>query len=75
MVTFSIIAFAEVARSVRLINILFGVWLIAAPWLLDGVSSPLATGNSIICGALLIALAIPRGTIKDSYASWDRYII
>jgi len=31
--------------------------------------------NSIVCGALLIALAIPRGTIKDSYASWDRYIV
>ncbi|MHB8622875.1 MAG: SPW repeat domain-containing protein [Sulfuricaulis sp.] len=75
VVTFSIIAFAEVARSMRLINILFGVWLIAAPWLLNGVSSPLATGNSIICGALLIALAIPRGTIRDSYASWDRYIV
>ena len=75
MVTFSIIAFSEVARSMRFINILFGVWLIAAPWLLDGVSSQLATGNSILCGALLIALAIPRGPVKDSYAGWDRYII
>ena len=75
VVTFSIIAFSEVARSVRFINIPFGLWLIAAPWLLDGVSSPLATGNSILCGALLVALAIPRGTIKDSYAGWDRYII
>ncbi len=75
VVTFSIIAFSEVARSVRFINILFGVWLIAAPWLLTGISSSLATANSIVCGALLVALAIPRGTIKDSYASWDRYII
>ena len=75
VVTFSIIAFSEVARSVRFINIAFGAWLIAAPWLLEGVSSQFATGNSVVCGALLIALAIPRGPVKNSYAGWDRYII
>jgi hypothetical protein len=75
VVTFTIIALAEVARSVRFINIAFGVWLIAAPWLLDGIASPLATWNGVICGVLLIALAIPRGKIKDSYAGWDRYIV
>tara|TARA_R110001606_G_C15404705_1_gene654317 strand:- start:48322 stop:51324 length:3003 start_codon:yes stop_codon:yes gene_type:complete len=75
VVTFTIIALAEVARSVRFINIAIGVWLIAAPWLLDGIASPLATWNSVICGVLLIALAIPRGKIKDSYAGWDRYIV
>jgi hypothetical protein len=75
VVTFSIIAFAEVARSVRFINIVFGAWLIAAPWLLDGAASPLATWNGVICGLLLIALAIPRGPVKDSYAGWDRYVV
>lgn len=75
VVTFSIIAFAEVARSVRFINIVFGVWLIAAPWLLDGIASPLAIWNGVISGILLIALAIPRGPVKDSYAGWDRYIV
>jgi nucleoside-diphosphate-sugar epimerase/uncharacterized membrane protein len=75
VVTFTIISLAEVARSVRFINILFGAWLIAAPWLLDGIASPLAIGNGVICGVLVIALAIPRGKIKDSYAGWDRYIV
>jgi hypothetical protein len=75
VVTFTIIALAEVARSVRFINIPFGVWLIAAPWLLDGITSPLATWNGVICGALLIVLAIPRGRIKNTYAGWDRYVI
>ena len=53
------------------------VWhtLIAAPWLLDGIASPLATWNGVICGVLLIALAIPRGPIKESHAGWDRYIV
>jgi len=75
VVTFSIMAWAEVGRAIRFINILFGAWLIAAPWLLDGIASPLATWNGVISGAILIALAIPRGRIKDSYAGWDRYIV
>lgn len=75
VVTFSIIAFAEVARSVRFINVLFGLWLIIAPWLLTGVPSSLALFDSVICGLLLIALSIPRGTIRESYANWDRYVI
>jgi nucleoside-diphosphate-sugar epimerase len=75
VVTFSIMAWAEVGRAIRFINIPFGAWLIAAPWLLDGIASPLATWNAVICGVLLIALALPRGRIKDSYAGWDRYIV
>jgi hypothetical protein len=75
VVTFSIIAWAEVARSVRFINILFGIWLIAAPWLLEGAGSALAYWSSTISGMLLIALALPLGGIRNSYAGWDRYII
>jgi len=75
VLTFTLIALAEVGRATRFINIPFGLWLIAAPWLLDGIASPLATWNGVICGVLLIVLAIPRGKIKDSYAGWDRYIV
>jgi uncharacterized membrane protein/predicted RNA-binding Zn-ribbon protein involved in translation (DUF1610 family) len=75
VVTFSIMAWAEVGRAIRFINIPFGIWLIAAPWLLDGIASPLATWNGVICGLLLIVLALPRGRIRDSYAGWDRYIV
>jgi nucleoside-diphosphate-sugar epimerase/uncharacterized membrane protein len=75
VVTFSIMAWAEVGRAIRFINIPFGAWLIAAPWLLDGIASPLATWNGVISGVLLIVLALPRGRIKDSYGGWDRYIV
>ena len=75
IVTFSIIAFAEVARAARFINIVFGIWLIAAPWLLAGIASPLAIWSGVISGVLLIALAMPRGRIENSYASWDRYVV
>lgn len=75
VVTFSIIAMAEVARAVRFINVAFGAWLIAAPWLLEGAGSAAATGNGMVCGALLILLALPKGAIKNAYAGWDRYIV
>lgn len=75
VVVFAIMALAEVGRAIRFINIPFGAWLIAAPWLLDGAGSPLSAWNGVIGGALLIALAIPRGKIRDSYAGWDRYIV
>jgi hypothetical protein len=29
----------------------------------------------VICGVLLIVLALPRGRIKDTYAGWDRYVV
>ncbi|WP_198409098.1 MULTISPECIES: vitamin K epoxide reductase family protein [Novosphingobium] len=75
VVVFSIMAFAEVARPVRFINVLFGAWLIAAPWLLEGGGSALAAWNGVIMGTLLIVFAIPRGPVHDSYAGWDRYVI
>ncbi len=75
VVTFSIMAWAEVGRALRFVNIPLGLWLIAAPWLLDGVASPLAIWNGVISGAVLIALAVPRGRIRDSYAGWNRYIV
>ena len=74
VVTFSVMAFAEVGRAVRFLNMAFGAWLVAAPWLLDGIASPLAIWNSMIVGALLMGLAIPRGPVKNSYAGWDRYV-
>jgi hypothetical protein len=66
VMTFSIMAFAEVGRAIRFLNIPFGAWLIAAPWLLDGIASPLAVLNGVISGVVLIALAVPRGKSQGS---------
>ena len=75
VVTFSIIAFAEVARAVRFLNIPAGLWLIAAPWLLDGAGSPLAQWGSVVAGVLIVALSVPRGSIRNSYGGWNVFVV
>ncbi|WP_216840447.1 NAD-dependent epimerase/dehydratase family protein [Falsiroseomonas tokyonensis] len=74
--TVAIIATAEVARPLRFVNALFGAWLTVAPWLLEGVASPVAAWASVAAGVLLIALSLPRGPRTDEhYAGWDRYVV
>ena len=65
VVTFAIIAFAEVARPLHFINMAFGLWLIAATWLLTGNFTPFADWAGRAGGILLIALSIPRGRIAN----------
>lgn len=74
IVTFAVIAIGEVVRAARFINILFGAWLIAAPWLLTGFTSS-AGWNGVVMGAALIVLSLPRGNVKERYGSWNRYIV
>ena len=75
IVTFSIIAFAEVARALRFLNVPAGLWLIAAPWVLEGAHSPIAQWGSVIAGILIVGLAIPRGSIKNSYGGWNVFVV
>ena len=74
-ITVAIIATAEVARALRFLNVLFGAWLLAAPFLLEGGSSA-ATIVSIVVGLALIVLSLPRGKRSaEHYAGWDRLIL
>jgi nucleoside-diphosphate-sugar epimerase/uncharacterized membrane protein len=75
IITIAVCAMAEVARSLRFINALFGVWLIAAPWLLAGATAG-ASWNDVVAGLLIIALSLPRGRRSaEHYGSWDRFVI
>lgn len=73
VVTVSVTALAELARPVRFINVLLGIALMGAPWMLDG-GSPLADWAGVLAGIALVALSIPRGRISHSYGSWDRLL-
>jgi nucleoside-diphosphate-sugar epimerase len=74
IVTVAIIAMAEVARPLRFINGLFGLWLILAPWILAGAGAA-ASWAGVVAGGLLLLLSLPRGRVKEHYGSWDRYIV
>ncbi|HEY3699992.1 MAG TPA: vitamin K epoxide reductase family protein [Spongiibacteraceae bacterium] len=71
--TFSIAAFAETVRPLRAINSVLGIWLLLAPWLIDGASITAAIG-SVIVGGLLIVLTLPRGPVVRNYGEWNRYL-
>ncbi len=40
------------------INVVFGVWLIAAPWVLGFAGTTAATVDFVVVGALVLALAL-----------------
>tara|TARA_R110002096_G_scaffold364311_1_gene557378 strand:- start:17132 stop:19684 length:2553 start_codon:yes stop_codon:yes gene_type:complete len=75
VITVAVIAMAEVARAVRFINVLFGAWLVIAPWLLTGSQLDGSVSTSVV-GLLLIGLSLPRGRRSaEHYGQWDRLIV
>lgn len=74
VVTWAVIAFGEVARPVRWLNIPMGAWLLVSPWLLSG-QTDWSRWNDAAAGALLIALAVHRGRIEHRFGSWNRYLV
>lgn len=74
VITVAVMALSEVGRPLRFINAAFGLWLLAAPWLLAG-GGTLGTIGDLVVGLVLIALSLPRGTRSEQhYGGWDRYV-
>jgi nucleoside-diphosphate-sugar epimerase/uncharacterized membrane protein len=73
IVTFAVIALADVGRAMRFVNIVFGAWVIAAPWLLAGATSASRLSDAIV-GALVILCSLPCGPVRERYGTWQRYI-
>lgn len=74
VVTVAIVAFAEVARAARFINIVLALGIIVLPWVFGGAT--LASSiNDLIIGVLIIALSIPPGKIKNTYKNWNPLIL
>ncbi len=75
VLTTAVIAMAEVARPLRFVNVLFGLWLIASPWLMEGGQIG-GSISSALCGVVLIGLSVPRGRrSNEHYGEWDRLIV
>lgn len=75
VITVAVIATAEVARALRLLNLPLAAWLLAAPWLTDNPSA-VDLAVSAIAALAIAALSLPRGRrSKEHYASWDPYVL
>lgn len=72
VVTVSITALAEAARTLRFLNIFLGLGLLIVPFLFG--QSVIVIAVVALSAVAIIALSIPRGPIKSSYGSWNRYI-
>ncbi len=70
-VAISIIAMAEVARALRVINLLFAVVALILAFFVSG--SGLI--SHIVVGLALGVMTLRRGPIKEKYGSWDRFIV
>lgn len=69
--TASVIAMAEVIRSVRFTNVALALWVVVVAVLAtDGIAMPVL----IVAGAALAILSLPRGSIRQAYAGWSRSI-
>jgi len=74
IITVAVIAMAEVVRAGRWLNVLPGLWLVVAPWVLSGGQSR-ATVNTVIVGVAVLLLSLPRGKVLEHYGTWDRAIV
>ena len=68
------VAWAEVSRLVRVLNVLIGLTIAIAAWVFLDVSLA-ARLSDLVAGVLLIALSVPRGPIRDRYGSWDPFVV
>ena len=74
VVTVAIVAFAEVTRAARFINIALALAIIVLPWVFGG-ATPASGINNLIIGLLIIALSISPGKIKNTYDDWNALIV
>ncbi|WP_149193597.1 vitamin K epoxide reductase family protein [Luteimonas suaedae] len=75
IVTVAVMAMAEVGRALRFVNVALGLWLVIAPWVLEGAGTAAAWAGVVI-GLAVVALSLPRGKrSREHYGGWDRYVV
>lgn len=73
MIAVSVIACAEVFRSLRYLHLVLGLGLLVTVWFYpEPYSSP--NWNNYAMGVLAILLCVPRGHVKEAYGSFTRCI-
>jgi len=73
VVTWAVIGFGQIIRPIRLLNLVTGVVIVAAPWMIEGATTASRT-NDVAVGVLVMALSLPRGRIQEQFATWNRVL-
>jgi hypothetical protein len=73
IVTWAVIAFGEIARPIRLLNVPIGLWVAIAPWVLAG-ATPTSRWLDLAVGLAIAALSVRRGRIEERFGNWNRYL-
>lgn len=73
IVSLAIISMSAVARSLRFIHLLLGLWLAIAPLLFAAPAA--AVWNGIVAGVMLMLLSFPKGKMEGSRGNFDKYVI
>jgi nucleoside-diphosphate-sugar epimerase/uncharacterized membrane protein len=73
VITVSVIACAEVARSLRWVNGLFAIALLVLPFVF--AAGPVSTLASVLAGLMLGALSLRRGAIRHRWGAWNRWLV
>lgn len=60
----AIIAMAESVRNVRFLNLVIGIWLILAPWILS-FDTTAAKVNDPAVGLMVISMSLIKGRIRE----------
>ena len=75
VITVAVTAMAEVARPLRFLNAVLGVWIAASGFMLEG-SGAAGPVSNLAAGIALVLLSLPLGTrSKEHYGGWDRFIV
>jgi hypothetical protein len=74
VVTFAVIGFGEPARAARWVNVLLGLWLLAAPLVLRDDTSDIRWPEAV-AGVAIILLSLRRGPVSGRFGSWDRQVV
>lgn len=74
IVVVSVVCMGEVVRAGRYLNVLLGAIVAVAPWFLSGADTAGQVWG-LLAGVAVVALAFPRGVVRERYGGWDRYVV
>lgn len=73
IVTVSVISMGEVVRAGRYLNLLLAGIVAIGPWVVGYADTSYKLTSTGIAIAVFL-LSLPRGRVRESYGTWDRYV-